>query len=241
MTRQEDSNGYQLPAHANPLLPASREADGQGREPVHGSSGLPAHRWLSYLSRDQTSRKPVLSRRHRRLDIGRVLAGSAGVRCTSIIPMGVYWKFTINQRSTTCVVPPVAAAAERPPGADAACTSTPSCPGSPPSSDAPAARSSGPCGVSRGAKAEAPGEPPANSCDANSRSALHHRRGCASVREVPGNRPGHWWASSSLMRSASDSGTTVSASRKAPRAARVPTRLRASTFSPAPVRYQGRK
>jgi hypothetical protein len=156
MTRQEDSNGYQLPAHANPLLPASRTADGQGREPVHGSSGLQAHRWLSYLSRDQTSRKPVLSRRHHRLDIGRFLAGSEGVRCTPIIPMGVYWKFTINQRSTTCVVPPVAAAAERPPGADAACTSTPSCPGSPPSSDAPAARSSGPCGVSRGAKAEAP-------------------------------------------------------------------------------------
>ena len=84
MTRQEDSNGYQLPAHANPLLPASRK------------------------------------------------------------------------RSTTCVVPPDAAAAERPPGADAASTSTPSCPGSPHRSDAPATpRTSSPCGGSHGAKAQA--------------------------------------------------------------------------------------
>ena len=177
-----------------PVAISSRTADGQGREPVHGSSGLQAYQWLSYLSRDQTGRKPVLSRRHHRLDKGRVLAGDAGVRRTSIIPVGVYWRFTINQRSTTCVVPPVAAAAERPPGADAACTSTPSCPGSPPSSDAPAARSSGPCGVSRGAKAEAPQRAAGKLRDANSRSALHHGRAvqasarCRATARVTGGR-----------------------------------------------------
>ena len=61
------------------------------------------------------------------------------------------------RRSTTCVVPPVATAAERPPGADAACTSTPSCPGSPHRSDAPATRRpSSQYGAFRGAKPQAP-------------------------------------------------------------------------------------
>jgi len=73
MTRQEDSNGYQLPVHPNPLLPAGRKADGQGRQPVHGSSGLHEHRWLSHLNRDQTSSRAVFRRWHHRLEVGRVL------------------------------------------------------------------------------------------------------------------------------------------------------------------------
>jgi hypothetical protein len=93
MTRQEDSDGYQFPAHANPLLPASRKADGQGREPVRGSSGLHAHRWISYLNRDQTSRKPVFSRRHRRLDVGRVLAASTCVTSLGTTHLGLLRRY----------------------------------------------------------------------------------------------------------------------------------------------------
>ena len=58
-------------------------------------------------------------------------------------------------KETACVVPPVAAAVERPPGAAAVCMSTPSCPRSHPRSDAPAPPSSGPCGGSRGAVSDA--------------------------------------------------------------------------------------
>jgi hypothetical protein len=114
--------------------------------------------------------------------------------------------FRANQRSTTCVVPPVAAAAERPPGADAASTSTPSCPGSPRRSDAPATqRTSGPYVGSPGAKAEAPEtcrRTPA-SRTAAPRSRTTHRAVETSARSrTPTRRQS--WASSSLMRSASD-------------------------------------
>ena len=163
MTCQEDPNGYQLPAHANPLLPASRPSDGQGREPVPGSSGLHAHRRVSHLSRQQASGKTILTRRHQRHDVGPAPAGDTRVLVPGAIATGPHavheanQKFRANQRSTTCVVPPVAAVAERPPGAAAACTSTPSCPGSHPRSDAPATHlTRSPCGGSHGAKAEAP-------------------------------------------------------------------------------------
>src|ERR1035437_6591722 len=198
MTCQEDSNGYQLPAHPNPLLPASRKADGQGRELVRGSSGLYGHPWLSYLNGDQTSRHPVFSRRHHRLGGGRVRDGSTRVQVPGRTHLGLLQIRSTsssepNQRSTTCVVPPVAAAAERPPGADAACTSTPSCPGSPPRSDAPATqRTSGPCGGSRGAKAEAPEtgpQTPASRIAAT--SVRRHRMGRRRRRG--------WWANQQTL------------------------------------------
>ena len=61
---------------------------------------------------------------------------------------------------------------------------------------------------------------------AASRIAAAVRRTPTGLWKTPrgaGNRPDHSWTSSSLILSASEDGTTLSASRKAPRAARVPT------------------
>jgi len=85
-----------FPLHPNPLLPASRKADGQGREPVRRSSGLYGHPWLSSLNRDQTGRKPVFRRRHPRHDVGRVLAGSTRVQVPGQYPARPN-QFTVNQ------------------------------------------------------------------------------------------------------------------------------------------------
>ena len=97
MTRQEDSNGYQLPVHPNPLLPAGRKADGQGRQPVHGSSGLHEHRWLSRLNRNQTGRKPVFSRGHHRIGIERAPAEDPEPRYVGN-PIGAYCS-SVNRSS----------------------------------------------------------------------------------------------------------------------------------------------
>ena len=77
MFRQEESNGIQLSAPADPLLSASRKTDEQGGEPVRRSSRLHARPRLLFLSNEPRRQPPEPA-----------------------------------TRSTTCVVPPVAPAAE---------------------------------------------------------------------------------------------------------------------------------
>jgi len=79
MTSQEDTNGCQLPADSDQLLPAGRTADEQESEPVGGSSGLSARPGLRYLNNQQIAPNPGTGRSRERLSPERALAADTCV------------------------------------------------------------------------------------------------------------------------------------------------------------------